>query len=96
MTIVLFPCAGREIIMSIQHHLQDRVVDADPWTLFCAECSQKMRVMRATPAQEGRETRTYECVCGHSERINVAIHRPGAAIAADSQVSTRTQRSSMT
>jgi len=71
--------------MSIQHHLQDQVVDADPWTLFCAECSQKMRVMRATPAQEGRETRTYECVCGHSERINVAIHRPGAAIAADPQ-----------
>ena len=41
--------------MSIQHHLQDQVVDADPWTLFCAECSQKMRVMRATPAQEGRK-----------------------------------------
>jgi hypothetical protein len=41
--------------------------------------------MRATPAQEGRETRTYECVCGHSDRINVAIHRPGAAIAADPQ-----------
>jgi len=60
--------------MSIQHHLQDQVVDADPWTLFCAECSQKMRVMRATPAQEGRETRTYECVCGHSESINVAIN----------------------
>jgi hypothetical protein len=75
--------------MSIQHHLQDPVVDADPWTLFCAKCSQKMKVMRATPAQEGRETRTYECICGHSERINVAIHRPGAAIAADSQVSTR-------
>jgi lysyl-tRNA synthetase class I len=91
MTIVLFPYAGREIIMSIQHHLQDQAVDADPWTLFCAECSQKMRVMRATPAQAGRETRTYECVCGHSERINVAIHRPGAAIAADSQVPRETR-----
>jgi hypothetical protein len=61
--------------MSMQHLLQDQVVRADPWTLFCAECSQKMRVMTATPAQEGRERRTYECVCGHSERINVAIHR---------------------
>ena len=60
--------------MSVQHHLKDQAADADPWTLFCAECSQKMKVMRATPAQEGRETRTYECVCGHSERINVAIH----------------------
>ena len=66
--------------MSMQHHLPDQVVRADPWTLFCAECSQKMRVMTATPAQEGRETRTYECVCGHSERINVAIHRREAAI----------------
>jgi RNA polymerase sigma-70 factor (ECF subfamily) len=82
--------------MSIQHHQQNQAADADPWTLFCAECSQKMKVMRVTPAQEGRETRTYECVCGHSERINVAIHRPGAAIAADSLVSTRNQGSSMT
>jgi hypothetical protein len=61
--------------MSIQHHLQDQAAHADPWTLFCAECSQKMKVMRATPAQEGRETRTYECVCGHSESINVARGR---------------------
>ena len=81
--------------MSVQHGLQDQVVRADPWTLFCAECSQKMRVMTATPAQEGRETRAYECVCGHSERINVAIHRREAASASDSQVSTRDQRSSM-
>jgi RNA polymerase sigma-70 factor, ECF subfamily len=81
--------------MSVQHGLQDQVVRADPWTLFCAECSRKMRVMTATPAQEGRETRTYECVCGHSERINVAIHRREAASASDSQVSTRDQRSSM-
>jgi hypothetical protein len=72
--------------MSVQHGLQDEVVRADPWTLFCAECSQKMRVSTATPAQEGRETRTYECVCGHSERINVAIHRREAASASDSQV----------
>ena len=79
--------------MSMQHHLPDQVVCADPWTLFCAECSQKMRVLTATPAQEGRETRTYECVCGHSERINVAIHRRESA--SDSQVSTRDQRSSM-
>jgi hypothetical protein len=81
--------------MSMQHRLQDQVVRADPWTLFCAECSQKMSVMMATPAQEGRETRTYKCVCGHSERINVAIHRRGAASAAASQVSMRDQRSSM-
>ena len=81
--------------MSMQHRLQDQVVCADPWTLFCAECSQKMSVVMATPAQEGRETRTYKCVCGHSERINVAIHRRGAASAAASQVSMRDQRSSM-
>ena len=79
--------------MSMQHHLPDQVVRADPWTLFCAECSQKMRVLTATPAQDRRETRTYGCVCGHSERINVAIHRRESAL--DSQVSTRDQRSSM-
>ena len=87
---------GREIIMSMQHRLPDQVVRADPWTLFCAECSQKMRVVRATPAQEGRETRTYECVCGHSERINAwSLHSTGSRAAAASQVSRRDQRSSM-
>jgi hypothetical protein len=60
--------------MSMQHRLPDQAVRADPWTLFCAECAQKMRIRMATPAQDGRETRTYECACGRSERINVAIH----------------------
>jgi hypothetical protein len=41
--------------MSMQHRLQDQVVCADPWTLSCAECSQKMSVVMATPAQEGKE-----------------------------------------
>ena len=50
-----------------------QVVRADPWTLFCAACSQRMRIIVATPALEGRETRTYECACGQSERIDVAI-----------------------
>jgi hypothetical protein len=62
MIIVVFP-SEREASWSMQHRLQDLVVRTDPWTLFCAECSQKMRVMTATPALEGRETRTYECVC---------------------------------
>jgi len=66
--------------MSMQYRLPDQVVRVDPWTLFCAECSQKMRIMMATPAQHGRETRTYECSCGHSERINVAIHSTGSRL----------------
>ena len=64
----------REIIMSMQYRLPDQVVRADPWTLFCVECSQKMRIMMVTPAKDGKGTCTYECACGHSERINVAIH----------------------
>jgi hypothetical protein len=60
--------------MFMQHRLPDHGGRADPWTLFCAECSQKMRIIMATPAQDGRETRTYECACGRGERINVAIH----------------------
>src|SRR6476646_4022933 len=58
--------------MSLQHHLPDQV-RADPWMLFCAECSQTMRIMTASPAQEGREIRRYACACGHSERIDLAI-----------------------
>ena len=72
--------------MSMQHRLPEQVVPADAWTLFCAECSQKMRIMMATPAQAGRETRTYECVCGHSERISVVLHRRRAAPGRTSQV----------
>jgi len=60
--------------MSMQHHLPAQVVRADPLTLFCAECSQTMTIMMATPAQDGRETRTYQCTCGHGERIELALH----------------------
>jgi lysyl-tRNA synthetase class I len=60
--------------MSMQHRLPEQVVPADAWTLFCAECSQKMRITTAAPALRGRETWTYECACGHSERIDVALH----------------------
>ena len=59
--------------MSMQHRLAPQIVDPDPWTLFCADCAQKMKIMMATPAQVGRETRTYECACGHSEMINIAL-----------------------
>jgi hypothetical protein len=30
--------------MTIQHHLPDKIVQADPWTFYCAACSQKMRI----------------------------------------------------
>ena len=59
--------------MSIQHHLQDPVVDADPWTLFCAKCSQKMRVMRATPAA-GRKGNTHLRVHLRSQRKDQRGH----------------------
>jgi hypothetical protein len=67
----------REIVMSIQHHLQDKVVQADPWTFYCAECSEVMRIKTLVPSQGGMETRTYrctyECACGHRETFNVAL-----------------------
>ena len=60
--------------MSMQHHLPEQVTRADPWTLFCTECSQKMRIIMSIPAEGGRETRTYECVSGHRESISVTLH----------------------
>ena len=65
--------------MSMQHRLPDQVVCADPWRYFVQSARKKMRAMTATPAEGGRETRTYECVCGHRERINVALHRRDVA-----------------
>jgi hypothetical protein len=60
--------------MSIQHHLLEPVIRADPWTLFCTECSQKMRIIMSIPTKGGRETRTYECISGHRESISIALH----------------------
>jgi hypothetical protein len=39
--------------MSMQHHRPDQAVLADPWILFCAECSQRMRIIMAAPTHDG-------------------------------------------
>ena len=59
--------------MSMQQYMPNQAVPADSWTLFCPECAQKMRIIMAEPAQDGMETRTYECVYGHREWMTVAI-----------------------
>jgi hypothetical protein len=53
-------------------YLPVQVVPADPWMLFCPECSQKMRIIMAIPTHDGREIRTYECAYGHRESIDVS------------------------
>ena len=63
-----------DVVMSMLHRLPDYVVSVDPWTLHCPECCQKMRLAKVVPAQEGREVRTYDCACGHSESFDVALH----------------------
>src|SRR3984893_4449053 len=55
--------------MSMHQYMPDQAVLADFCTLFCPECSQKMRLIMATPALDGKATRTYECAYGHRERI---------------------------
>ena len=60
--------------MSMHQYMPDQAVLADSWTLFCPECSQKMRIIMPIPAQGARETRTYECVSGHRESISVVLH----------------------
>src|SRR6202521_4129847 len=58
------PCLGvtstwrRDIDMTLQSHLPDEVVLADPWTLYCEECGQLMRIKTAAPARAGMERRT--------------------------------------
>jgi hypothetical protein len=59
--------------MSMQYRLPHQAVLADSWTLFCPECSQKMRIIMAAPAQSGRETRIYECVYGHREWMTMTL-----------------------
>jgi hypothetical protein len=59
--------------MSMHYHMADQAVPADSWTLFCPECAQKMRLIMATPALDGRATRTYECVYGHRERMTMTL-----------------------
>ena len=57
--------------MSIQHRLPAQA--ADPWTLYCVECLQRMSVALSTPGAVGRETRIYACACGHREEIDVVL-----------------------
>src|ERR1700730_15119773 len=54
-----FPTGG-EFIMSMHQYIPAQAVLADSWTLFCPECAQKMRIIMAAPAQDGKETRTFE------------------------------------
>jgi hypothetical protein len=60
--------------MSMHYHMPDQTVRAETWMLFCPECSQRMRIIMAAPSPDGKETRTYECVYGHRERVTVALH----------------------
>jgi hypothetical protein len=60
--------------MSTQHHLLEQVIRADPWKLYCTECSRKMRIIMSIPTIAGRETRTYECISGHRESISIVLH----------------------
>jgi hypothetical protein len=64
--------------MSMHQYMPDQAVLADSWTLFCPECSQKMRLIMATPALDEKATRTYECAYGHRERIIAALTLTGA------------------
>src|ERR1700730_12815509 len=68
-----FPTGG-VFIMSMHQYMPDQAVLADSWTLFCPECAQKMRIIMAAPSQDGKETRTFECVSGHREWMTVALH----------------------
>jgi RNA polymerase sigma-70 factor (ECF subfamily) len=60
-----------ENLMSMQHCLPDRVVDADARTLYCRECSQQMWIAVTTPGRDEGETYAYECACGHRESNNM-------------------------
>jgi hypothetical protein len=64
--------------MSMQQYMPEQAAHADSWTLFCPECAQKMRIIMAEPAQDGMETRTYECVYGHRERISATLDQLSA------------------
>jgi hypothetical protein len=54
--------------MSMQHRLPEQVVPADAWTLFCAECSQKMRITSAAPASPTWEGNMDLRMCLRSQR----------------------------
>jgi lysyl-tRNA synthetase class I len=73
LTLASFFPTGGEFIMSMHQYMPDQAVLADSWTLFCPECAQKMRLIMATPALDGKATRTYECAYGHRERITAAL-----------------------
>ena len=70
--------------MSMQYRLPDHVVQADPWTFYCAVCSETMRIKTLAPSQGGMKTRTYrcsyECACGHRETFDVVPSLTGSRL----------------
>jgi RNA polymerase sigma-70 factor, ECF subfamily len=56
--------------MSLQHRTE-RVIHADPQTLFCAEFSQPMRIAMATSTQQEDETRADKGASGYPQTIDV-------------------------
>jgi lysyl-tRNA synthetase class I len=58
--------------VSMQRIMLAEVVHSDPWSLYCVECSETMRIKTLVPTQDGMEIRTYECPCGHRETLNVS------------------------
>jgi lysyl-tRNA synthetase class I len=58
----------------MQHIMLAEVVHSDPWSLYCVECSETMRIKTVVPTQDDMEIRTYECPCGHRETLNVSFN----------------------
>jgi lysyl-tRNA synthetase class I len=40
--------------------------------VLCPKCGKAMMLTRIEPAEPGRDLRTFECQCGHSETLEVA------------------------
>jgi RNA polymerase sigma-70 factor, ECF subfamily len=56
--------------MSLQYHVTERVVRADPQPLLCRQCSRQMLL-----AGGGHEASAYVCTCGHRETTDVGRRR---------------------
>ncbi|MFL9829173.1 hypothetical protein, partial [Rhodoplanes sp. SY1] len=59
--------------MSIQHHRTIRLVRTAPWAQSCPVCDQPMRLRLIMPAEQGRETRIFECRCGRTTSLAVRL-----------------------
>ena len=66
--------ADNRISVKYYSSVRSFIPPVQPGDFFTAIAMRDERQSNCAPAQDGKETRTFECVSGHREWMTVALH----------------------